>query len=185
MKKMLFLLLIMLALPFALADVSVKHSAEAAYEGSPIYVHVSVFVDSETKGFDLGEFIPVGWTVDGWDVMGYDEENVKFESENGGFLGKNYSINHWTFSDLTKDIAVSYKISPKDAGDYDFVSVWFYPTGFSMDNMTVSVNPAKQNAITGYVVAEPERTGGNVKTTVTVKQSISDVLENINAISLY
>ena len=132
MKKLIFCLIVLLALPVVLADVSVTHSYEQKQDG--LYVHVIIKTDSVEK-FDLGELIPENWQITNWTV----NAETQFESVAGEFMGKDCNINHWRFNSITKDTEVVYRISPKQAGNYEIVSVWFYPNGFNMGKMSIKI----------------------------------------------
>jgi hypothetical protein len=134
MRKILICLLILLAIPCVLADVSVKHSFEQKQDG--LYVHVRINSDSQTKVLDLGELIPETWKIETWTI---DSEKVQFESTAGKFMNKNYNVNHWKFSELTGDTELVYRISPKSTGSYGIVSLWIYPNGFNMDKLALNV----------------------------------------------
>ena len=54
-------------------------------------------------------------------------------------MDKNYRINHWSFGNLEENSELVYKISPKTSGDYELVSVWFNPSGFSMEKLNLNV----------------------------------------------
>lgn len=184
MRFLLAAILVLMAIPFAMADVSVNHFVEESHSGEPIYVHAVVRADANTSMFDIGEFIPETWTIEDWSVQNYDKAEVLFSSEQGEFLGNEYNINHWTFDKLTHDIILDFKISPKSAGNYELVSLWFYPDGFDMDRTEFTVTE-KSSPLTGYAVAGSGKTSSGVATTVTIKSSIGSVLANVNSIELY
>jgi hypothetical protein len=130
MKKLLLCLIVLLALPAVVAEVSVKHSLEQKQDG--LYVSVFINTSSETDVIDLAELIPENMQIETWTTY---SGTAQFESMPGEFMNEEYNINHWKFSDAKDDIELVYKISPKSAEDYDIVSVWFYPDGFNMDKV--------------------------------------------------
>ena len=166
----------------AFAGVSVSHFVENAYENKEITVHVVIKPDSELRGFDVGEFLPETWSVRNWAVQNHDAKEILFESEKGEFMQNEYSINHWAFENLSDEIALSYTLEPKQAGEYEIVSVWFWHEGFEMDTFRFSVKEKPANMITGYSVSSLP--SGSVKSSLIVRQSVSDVLSSVSSISL-
>ena len=126
MKRLLLGLIMMLALPVVLADVSVMHSLEQKQDG--LYVHAFVNTDSASR-FDIGELIPADLKIENWTTTA---KNVQFESTTGDFMGETYTVNHWMFNGPENDFEIVYRIPAAAQG---IVSVWFYPNGFAMENV--------------------------------------------------
>jgi len=138
------LLAVMLALPVALAEVTVTKtfppSAKANEEMTAVIV---IQTDKWVDSLDLHEFTPSGWIITGWQISGFDKSNVFYETRNMFYQDKDRTLSHWRFNQkFYGEMTIEYQLTPKEAGTFETITAWTFPGGFGSSVAYLGVLPS-------------------------------------------
>lgn len=138
------LLAVLLALPVALAEVTVtKTLSSTAKAGEEINVTLTIKSDTYIDSLDLNEFTPKGWIITGWHMDGFDKSNVFYETRNMFYQNQDRTLSHWKFNQrFYGTIVLSYQTTPTDAGTFETLTAWTFPGGFGSSVSYISVVPS-------------------------------------------
>jgi hypothetical protein len=138
------LLVVLLALPVALAEVTVtKTFPPSAKADEEITAVIVIQTDQWVDSLDLHEFTPKDWIITGWQITGFDKSNVFYETRNMPYLEKEWTLSHWMFNKkFYGEITINYQLTPKEAGTFETLTTWAYPGGFDSSITYLGVLPS-------------------------------------------
>jgi hypothetical protein len=138
------LLALLLALPVALAEVTVTKSlSSTAKAGEEINVTLTIKTDTFIDSLDLNEFTPEGWIITGWHIDGFDKSNTFYETRNMFYQNQDRTLSHWKFNQrFYGTIVLSYQTTPASAGTFETLTAWTFPGGFDSSVSYISVVPS-------------------------------------------
>jgi len=147
-------IMILLVISSALANVSLIRDVKTLEKDKETMITLVVSND-ETSKLDIAELIPVGWGISDWSTIGISKSNVNMENyDNHGYMGSSYNMYHWEIDGAnSKGFSITYKLTPKETGDFNVVSILVYPGGFESKDSTITVNAVKENQLTGMIIS--------------------------------
>jgi len=138
------LLAILLALPVALAEVTVTKTFPPSVKANEeINAVIVITTDTWVDSLDLHEFTPKGWIITGWQITGFDKSNVFYETRDMFYQDNDRTLSHWKFNHkFYGAITIEYQLTPEDAGTFETITAWTFPGGFDSSVTYLGVLPS-------------------------------------------